>query len=380
MAENAAKSDYGRLLLRSNRPLIWLGVHRGDVDVTELASRRPPTVTGFAAKCAIAVLQEHNIAAQPLLRRAGLPDHAFDGQGGRVSAVGQANFLEYVADAMRDTAFGLHLAESANPREAGLLHYAVSAAGHLGEAIALLARYCQIVNESVRLKLARQAEGVVIDINYVGISRRRLRQNSEFGIAVIVKAFRENTGHDIRPTRVAFAHARTTDVREFKRFFGCPVEFGALPDQLEFSNEALALPLLTEDPHLLEVLRPFCDEAARARNTAIGSMRALVETEVQRLLPHGKAQAERIAKALAVSVRTLSRRLSTEGTTFAEVVDHLRRSLALEYIKEPGFTPAHIAWLLGYEGSSSFNHAFKRWTGLSPSAARVESRLPAPVG
>jgi hypothetical protein len=40
------------------------------------------------------------------------------------------------------------------------------------------------------------------------------------------------------------------------------------------------------------------------------------------------------------------------------------------YLKEPGFASAHIAWLLGYEGPTSFNHAFRRWTGHSPSAAR----------
>ena len=41
-------------------------------------------------------------------------------------------------------------------------------------------------------------------------------------------------------------------------------------------------------------------------------------------------------------------------------------------------TLSEIAWLLGYEGSTSFNHAFKRWTGRTPSAARNEKLLPAP--
>ena len=96
------------------------------------------------------------------------------------------------------------------------------------------------------------------------------------------------------------------------------------------------------------------------------------------LLPHGKAQAHTVAKALAVSVRTLSRRLADEGTTYAEIVDQLRRSLALQYLNDPAMSLSQIAWLLGYEGSTSFNHAFKRWTGRSPSVARNEKPLPAP--
>jgi AraC-like DNA-binding protein len=93
------------------------------------------------------------------------------------------------------------------------------------------------------------------------------------------------------------------------------------------------------------------------------------------LLPHGKANKETVAKAVGLSTRTLSRRLADEGASYEEVVDQLRRSLALQYIKEPGMSLSQIAWLLGYEGQTSFNHAFRRWTGRSPSAARDQKLL-----
>jgi hypothetical protein len=89
---------------------------------------------------------------------------------------------------------------------------------------------------------------------------------------------------------VTFVHPRNSDLREFERFFGCPVEFGAPMDQLAFSNETLAFPLVTEDRHLLETLLPICDDGAKARNTPKGTLRASVEDEVQKLLPHGKAK------------------------------------------------------------------------------------------
>ena len=88
------------------------------------------------------------------------------------------------------------------------------------------------------------------------------------------------------------------------------------------------------------------------------------------MLSQGTTQKQNIANSLGVSARTLSRRLAEEGTTYEEVVDQLRRSLALQYIKDPSISLGEMTWLLGYEGSTSFNHAFKRWTGHSPSAAR----------
>ena len=81
-----------------------------------------------------------------------------------------------------------------------------------------------------------------------------------------------------------------------------------------------------------------------------------------------------VGAALAISVRSLARRLAQEGTTYGDVVDELRKSLATQYLKDPEMSLGQIAWLLGYEGATSFNHAFKRWTGRSPSADRHGGR------
>jgi AraC-like DNA-binding protein len=195
-------------------------------------------------------------------------------------------------------------------------------------------------NEAVRVKLTATPEGLVVEIGFVG-----------------------------------------ADLPEFARSFGWPAGFGravdqgAASDMLEFSNAAVTAPLLTADPKLLKALEPFCDMAKE--RTASDTLRASVEKEVEKLLPHGKAQKRTVARALGMSTRTLSRRLAVEETTYEEAVDTLRRSLALQYLKEPGMSLSQIAWLLGYEGSTSFNHAFRRWTGRSPSVVRKGKPLPA---
>ena len=260
-----------------------------------------------------------------------------------------------------------------------MLFYVTSAAKTIGETLPLYERYCRIVNEAVRVKMLRNQSGVAIEINFVGLSRHQFRQNAEFVLAANLKGMRENAGLNIRRIGVTFAHPRNFDLLEFERFFGCPVEYGSASDQWPFSNETLAAPLITGDPYLLGTLQPFCDEAARERNTAVGTLRSSVENELQKLLPHGKANRQSVAKALRMSERTLSRRLAGEGTNYEEIVDQLRRSLAFQYIKARSISLSQIAWLLGYEGSTSFNHAFARWTGRSPSVVRKEKQLPAPA-
>ncbi len=76
-------------------------------DITRLVL---PTATGFAARQAIAVLRKRNIEVTPLLRRVGLSEHDLDNRQHRISAIAQARLLVCAAEALGDSAFGLHLA------------------------------------------------------------------------------------------------------------------------------------------------------------------------------------------------------------------------------------------------------------------------------
>jgi AraC-like DNA-binding protein len=360
----------------------WQGQERQGQERRRAERRRPrllPTTTGFPARRAVAALRKQHIDPVPLLQRAGLSEQDVNSQENRISSAAQAKLLEFAAEALHDPALGFHLATEVDPRELGLPFYVASAAKDLGEAIALLGRYCRIINEAFRVQMTRRNGDLVIDVHVVGVPRFLAGQNAELAIAVILKSLRVITGRNIHPTKITLVHMRNSDFREFERFCGCPVEFGGSTDELVFSNESLAVPLITEDMHLLDVLRPICDEAAKQRETPPASLRASVENEAHKLLPHGRAQRHNVAKNLAMSTRTLARRLASEGTTFEDVVDELRRSLALQYIKTPSVSLSQVAWLLGYEGSASFSHAFARWTGRSPSVVRNEKQLPAPA-
>ncbi len=109
----------------------------------------PPTTTGFPARRAVAALRKHDIDPAPLLQRVGLSEQDLDNQENRISSAAQARLLEFAADALHDPSLGFRLATEADPRELGLVFYLASAAKDLGEAIALLVRYCRIVNEAI---------------------------------------------------------------------------------------------------------------------------------------------------------------------------------------------------------------------------------------
>ena len=118
----------------------------------------------------------------------------------------------------------------------------------------------------------------------------------------------------------------------------------------------------------------FLGQVAKALSRPVrpreDAFRGEVERRMEPLLASGGARIERIARELGCSRQTLYRRLKEEGVTFEELLDGLRRRLALRFLREEGLAVKEAAYRLGFSDPSAFSRAFKRWTGSSPKAMR----------
>ncbi len=190
-------------------------------------------------------------------------------------------------------------------------------------------------------------------------------------MTALVRICRQLTGLRLLPNRVRLMHHRARN-KEFAKFFGDNIEFGATADDITFSNNIRQSPVVSADPYLNKLMISYCEEAISHRPKTLGSFRSRVENVIATLLPHGKAHASEIARELGVSQRTFARRLSEEGLSFSEVLDGLRSDLANRHLADRDLAISQIAWLLGYRDVGAFSHAFKRWTGKTPGQARDE--------
>jgi AraC-like DNA-binding protein len=173
------------------------------------------------------------------------------------------------------------------------------------------------------------------------------------------------------PTHVKVVHHREKKSPELNAFFGCNVVFGAEADEVAFAGSVRDLRVVSGDPYLHELLIQYCEEALSHRHTSQSTLRSHLENEIVQLLPHGKAQMGEIARHLGMSQRTLARRLSSEGLTFAGILADLRIDLAKRHLADEDLAISQIAWLLGYQEVSAFTHAFKRMTGKTPKEVRA---------
>jgi AraC-like DNA-binding protein len=208
--------------------------------------------------------------------------------------------------------------------------------------------------------------------HYVGVARLSDRHQIESFLTLLVRLSRQLTNRRLLPSRVSLCHRRKGGCPELDRFLGCDVVFGADADEVAFPGTANEMPVVEGDPYLNKLLIKYAEEARSHREGGGGTFQIGLENAIAPLLPHGKARVAEIARRLGMSPRTLARRLTSEGLTFAGILTELRRELAEQYLNEEDLAISKIAWLLGYQEVSAFTHAFKRWTGKTPREARAQ--------
>ena len=159
------------------------------------------------------------------------------------------------------------------------------------------------------------------------------------------------------------------DITEHARLFRCSVKFGAPSNRLTFASSLLSLPIARADASLCALLDRHAEELLAKfppRDSLIDQVRGIIADEFR----GGDPSLERVADQLGLTPRTLQRKLHELGTSHNELLDQMRRQLAMRYLREHEMAICEVAYLLGFSESSSFHRAFKRWTGITPKEYR----------
>ncbi|RXT18183.1 MULTISPECIES: AraC family transcriptional regulator [unclassified Bosea (in: a-proteobacteria)] len=310
-------------------------------------------------------LADNDIDYVPLLMKSGLPSSLSSDALSNMPVRSQSEFLDLAADALKDDLLGFHLALSFDFRALGFIYYVVASAETLAQALANEEEYSAILNEPVRLRSGRTS-GLSVELSYEGLDPHLDRHFSEFWITGTLKQCRDFTSRELIPTSATMVHLRVGKVPEMDRYFGREVVFGADRDLLEFGKDVGDLPLVTHDPHLHQLLRRLQSRGSTVRAPEPDSLRFRVEKAITARLRYGTVTIDAIASDLGTSARTLTRKLAEEGVSFSSILDGVRASLAVRYMRNGEIVMSQLAWLLGYREPSTLVRAFKRWTGKTP--------------
>ncbi len=331
--------------------------------------RTTPNISLSAATGLIDTIIARGGDPDQVLRSLGLRRRDVGDPHGFIACATFAGLLEAAAEATGDACFGLHFGERYNPKNVGPVTYLALNSPTFRDGFENIARYLLVHNEGARTSFAVSGPWAYFRHELTDPSIAPPRQLTEYSLAVARNVLRLMAGSQWAPAEVWFAHPRPRDTAEHARVFAAPVAFGAATNAFVIEREFAERPVPTADERLYPILKRYLDrvlvEAPREDGLLAAVRRAVGES-----LRDGKPDLLRVARKLAMSQRTLQRRLREEGRDFKGLVDDTRHRFSLSYLRDRKHTLAEVACLLGYSEVSAFNRAFRRWTGATPSEYR----------
>jgi AraC-like DNA-binding protein len=271
-----------------------------------------------------------------------------------------------------DADLGLKAAREIVHGDYGALEYASRSAATWADAMNTIGRYMRLVNDALRFSFQVEGERVLVQLDStVPLARAA----TDFQSAAFHISGSYSWPADFTPQfEVLFTHPRPASTLEYEQTFaGNQLQFDAPWNGFVFPAAYLALVPVSADPNLHTLISRHA-EAMLAELPKADSLTERVRDLLTRELAGGNATLRHVARAVSMSERTLTRHLEGEGTSFRDLLEDLRRRLALRYVRRSDLPLSEIAFLLGFSQAAAFHRAFRRWTGQTP----IEYRKSAP--
>jgi len=325
---------------------------------------------------ALAVAEARGVSRSELAEAVGLRLDELERPDARVPLETELALWREAARRTGDPLFGLRAAQAWRPGHLDVFDYVCRSAGTLRGATERVIRYNRLLHDIAEFRLEERGDEAHIVHRFRGELKGPTREAAEFTLASALLAACQWTGiASIRARRVGFMHLDTQGLAELRAFFGTHhIELGAPEGRLVFDRSVLDLPLVAADPALCAVLERHADALLAALPKVEGFLVRFRELVAEELRRGGNPTVASVAKRLHMSERSLHRRLASEGTSFRDEVDSMRRGLALRYLEESSLQIGEIAFLLGYSEPRAFHRAFKGWTGETPGTYRARMR------
>ena len=309
------------------------------------------------------VAEQVGLNPVPLLTEAGLSRAALASPDNKIPASAVVSLLEESARAADCQTFGLRMAETRQISDFGAVGLLIAHQPTLREVLLALINYRHLVNEALTIHVGDVGKHVIIRQEIVTEPAAYSRQATELALGVLARTGSALLGSHWKPERALFLHDAPDDLQLHRRIFRCKLDFASEYNGFVCVAADLDYPCSAANPALARYADQLLQSLPKASNKSI-------ETEVHEaiylLLPMGRATVEQVAQSLAMNVRTLQRHLEERGVTFSDLINTVRRELAVRYIEGGQHSLGHVAELLGYSTQTSFTRWFKNEFGVSP--------------
>ncbi len=282
--------------------------------------------------------------------------------------------IESAAAATATPDFGRRLAQLQGIEILGPVGVAARTSATVADALTMFGTFMSAYSPAIAIRVAALADPQrsFIVFEFLLEHAPPCPQSMELSLGVSLRVLRFLLGSDWSPLSVHFPHDPLTPMADYVAYFGCAAHFAERMAGFKIRAADLRRPLHRDDVAHRAIVEHL--NSIAAQDTGLAQS---VRTIVRQLLPTGAATLEVIATQFNLHPKTLQRRLADEGTTFAGLVDEVRKEAAERYLSTTHISLSHLTRELGYAEQSVLTRSCQRWFGCGPAAYRRRLRPPA---
>jgi len=273
--------------------------------------------------------------------------------------------LNHSAKVLNDDHLGVHLGQSSQPEQFGLLGYLVQNAKTIANFTEIFEYYYRIFSPEFGVHFETDHEYCTFYYYHLKSDKVDSRQDIDFTMALVIQAIRRYYKPNWQPGQCTFSYSEPKNIAQHQVYFGHELKFNQQKNSFKLKKEILDIEVSHADAGLLAILQAHANQLlknVKEKENVIDRVKVLIASNAG----HQTVNTESIADHLNTSVRNLHRILQEKGTSYQNIRDETLLEIGKEALAETRTSVTDIALRLGYSESSAFVRMFKRQMGITP--------------
>jgi AraC-like DNA-binding protein len=312
-------------------------------------------------------LSREGVPIEDALKRVRLSKASISSPTTRVSLNQVIDCCRYAAERSRNPHFAYHAGQRFHVSAYGMYGFAILSSVNYRETMRFAAKYHQLATPLTTLEFAEDdgcGTWLLNPLSHAQIDARLYKFIIEMQFGIVLALHRDIMGSSFLAREFHVTYSPAREAADYPALFGAPVLFGQSTNRLLFDSRWLDGTPSLGNPITYSTVVALCDaqiEEFQLRSGLVGEVRQFLMKSLMR-----PTKFPDVARNLNMSTRTLRRKLRDENRSFRQLVDELRRDMAIRYLRDTDLTVEDIAEALGFSDAANFRKAFRRWTKTTP--------------
>lgn len=318
------------------------------------------------------VIQKLGSNPAKLLSDAGLNNAALQDPDHYVSYIKIAQLLCHASKVCNQPNFGLFLGRQQGLEITGALSSILCLQPNLLQAFVVLQKNLGFHARGLNLLSEPGANTINLYMSFDFTDETDCSQLIALSLAVFSRCVDQLHDKFVPTVEVSLTYSAPSNSEDYERFFSCPVLFDQPYNRLSYPHSLLSQPLVIDQNLRNELTSRWRGDWQKALPASLSEQ---VDRAILAILPTGDYSVETVAELLAMHPRTLQKNLKAEEKQFGEILQSVRKRLALQHLENSDIDLTNLALELGFSELSVFSRAFKKWFGVSPREWRKTNSL-----